>query len=66
MSRNVGVACFVDVQKVFDTLSYGILLTKLEHHGIKVLSNAELKVVSSTEYNMMRMIYGHQVFITLV
>ena len=38
LCKNIGLACFVDLQKQFDTVNQDILLLKLEHYGIR--SNA--------------------------
>ena len=36
---NIGCAVFVDLQKVFDTVDHHILLGKLNHYGIRGVSN---------------------------
>ena len=38
-AANMDCGNFVDLQKVSKTVEYGILLSKLENHGIRGLSN---------------------------
>ena len=36
---NIGCGVFVDLQKAFNTVDHQVLLTKLDHYGIRGVSN---------------------------
>ena len=38
-SRQIACATFIDLEKTFDTVSYEILLEKLDHYDIRGISN---------------------------
>ena len=40
---NIGCGVFVEIQKAFDTVDHQILLVKLNHYGIRVVSNDQFK-----------------------
>ena len=47
---NIGCGVFVDLQKAFDTADHQILLTKLNHYGIREVSNDWFKSYLSNCY----------------
>ena len=48
----IGCKIFVDLQKIFDTADYDILLSKLDHYGLHGLTNIGLNHTSLTPNNM--------------
>ena len=55
---NIGCGVFVDLQKVFDTVDHQILLTKLDHYGIRGVFNNRSKSHLSNR-NQFISINGH-------
>ena len=51
-SGNIGCEVFVDLQKAFDTVDHLILLAKLNHYGIREISNDWLKSYLSIEISV--------------
>ena len=56
---NIGCGVFVDLQKAFDTINHQILLAKLNHYGIRAVSNEWFKSYLSTR-NQYVSINGYQ------
>ena len=56
---NIGCGVFVDLQKAFDTVDHKILLAKLNHYGIRGVSNDWFKSYLSNR-NQYVSIYGYE------
>ena len=56
---------FVDLQKAFDTVEHDILLTKLEHYGVRGLANDWFKSYLSDRKHFVSM-NGHDLNLTSV
>ena len=56
---NIGCGVFVDLKKAFDTVDHQILLAKLNHYGIRGVSNDWLKSYLSNRHHYVP-INGHE------
>ena len=56
---NMGCGVFADLQKAFDTVDYQILLARLNHYGIRGVSNDWFKSYRSNR-NQYISINGHE------
>ena len=57
--RNIDCRVFVDLQKAFDTFNHQILLAKLNHYGIRGVSNDWFKY-SLSNHNQYVSINGYE------
>ena len=51
---------FIDLKKAFDTIDHTILLDKLYHYGIRVISNDWVKIYLKIENNLCSMMMLYQ------
>ena len=49
---SIGCGIFIDLQKAFETVEHDIILSKLEHYGVRGLGNEWFKFISQLENNM--------------
>ena len=52
-SGNFACAIFVDLQKVFDTVDYVILIQKLNHYGIRIVATIGFLHIFRIDRNML-------------
>ena len=62
---NIGCAVFADLQKAFDAVDYQILLAKLNHYGIREVSNDCFKSYLSNRNQYVSM-NGYEFSLTVI